>query len=334
MSNILLEIIQVTPVDYGTDVSCSNKKIMSSGGNFYTYFINKNKFFYVNLNSFTGEYEFAVSDTYSGFPGTKNNFSYNQISSNFLMYDTYGKIFWLLFEIIREKNLSLQQIIFAGNEEKLYNIYSKLVRYKNITKIFQDNGYYLDEQKLKDPDTYPYFIFKKSIMEEKTMSIFQSILQEVLENKPFNTIGELKDLITQVLKQHSKLSFSSDTEFKKFGFRFKTYKREFRIVILGDDSHTLIAALKKVGIHCRYSSVNDTVVIRFEDNVSKSGLLSTEAQEEIDAGTYGLIGYVTADKDNPQFFDIQEKLFTELNKYGMIEWIPKADKFVLQLKGI
>jgi hypothetical protein len=166
------------------------------------------------------------------------------------------------------------------------------------------------------------------------MNKFQSILQEVLENKPFDTIGDLKTKITQVLKQHSKLSLTSETEINKFGFKFKTYKREFRIIILGDDSHTLISALKKAGIHCRYSSIQDIITIRFEDNVSKSGLLSTEAQEEIESGTYGLIGFVTSDKDKPEFFDIQEKLFAELNKYGIIEWIPKGDKFILQLKGI
>lgn len=167
------------------------------------------------------------------------------------------------------------------------------------------------------------------------MSIFSSLLKEAIENKPFDTVGDLKKAILQILNQHSKVTIGDNSpEYVKFGFKFKTYKREFRIKIFGDDSHSLLFALKKSGIHCKYSSMNDTIFIRYEDNVSKTGLLSSDAQEEIENNTYGLIGYVTTDKDNPQFFDVQERIYEELNKYNMIQWIQKNNRYYLELKEI
>ena len=169
-------------------------------------------------------------------------------------------------------------------------------------------------------------------IEEIKMTIFQTLLTEALDDKPFSTIGDLKDAIKTVLNSHSRLSKEDSLEFTKIGFKFKTYKREFRIKVTGDDSHVLIADLKKAKIHCRYSSINDTITIRYEDNVSSSGLLSQEAQDEIEKGTYGLIGYVTADKDYPDFFREQQSIYNELYKYKLVDWIQNKDnQYILKL---
>lgn len=165
------------------------------------------------------------------------------------------------------------------------------------------------------------------------MNIFESILQEVLNGKKFSTIGELKETIKTILNNHSKLILKDDSpEFKKFGFTFKTYKREFRIIILGDDGHTLISEFKKSGIECRYYSASNTITIKYEDNVSLSGLLSIEAQDEIENSTYGLIGYVTEDKEYPQFFEEQQQIYDELMRNKLISWKFDGSNYILQLK--
>lgn len=164
------------------------------------------------------------------------------------------------------------------------------------------------------------------------MNLFQTLLQEALDQKQFDTIGDLKLAIKSVLNSHSKLAMNDDSsEFSKFGYKFKTYKREFRLKLFGDNSHNLISDLKQAKIHCRYSTINDIIVIRYEDNVSLSGLLSDEAQNEIESGTYGLIGYVTKDKDNPEFFDEQQKIYNELNKNKLVYWNFSKGNYVLTL---
>jgi len=164
-------------------------------------------------------------------------------------------------------------------------------------------------------------------------NIFGMILEESLDNKLFMSIGDLKNTIKNILNKHSKITLKDDaSEFKKFGYSFKTYKREFRIKIIGDDAHSLISELKKENINCKYSSISDIISIRYEDNVAISGLLSQDAQNEIENSTFGLIGYITKDKNDPQFFEDQQIIYDELIKNKLIEWEFDGKMFKLKLK--
>jgi hypothetical protein len=118
--------------------------------------------------------------------------------------------------------------------------------------------------------------------------------------------------------------------FSKKGYTYKTHKREIALKVSGEDSHALIAELKKAKIHCRYSSINDRLIIRFDDNVKTTGLLSPKTQEEIETSQYGVLGATIEHMSEIDFNPTQLAIYNELNKYKLAHWVSNNQK---QTKG-
>ena len=179
-------------------------------------------------------------------------------------------------------------------------------------------------------EEYPVFDMKidKYVLWEQNN--FASLLSEIVSDKPFDTLSELFTAIKKSLNAERNLTKSEEDKIiKRFGYTLKTHKNEFRIKMFGDGVHSLLEKLKLNKIQCRYISVSNTIVIRYDENVNKDGLLSDKAKEELESGSYNVIGTKTNNEHDLNFNPVQFAIYKELVKFNLVKWETQKNKSVL-----
>ena len=222
---------------------------------------------------------------------------------------------------------------------------------KDLIRFLFENTYYYDKDRpiimnrymqlslklrytlkslLNSCDEYPTFDMKETrfvMFEEKS---FANILSEVVSDKPFNTLTELFTAIKKSLNAERNLTKDEEDKIiKRFGYTLKTHKNEFRIKMFGDGVHSLLEKFKLNKIQCRYISISNTIVIRYDENVNKDGLLSDKAKEELESGSYNVIGTKTNNEHDLNFNPVQLAIYKELMKFNLVKWDTQKNKSVL-----
>lgn len=346
MNNLLLEMVKATSIEYGTDIECSNSKIVSMAGHLTTYFKYHDRCFNVALTTYSHpellyEYEFSILDKdkiYNGIPYAQKLSLYKGEAKDkdLSMSSLYGIIFWLLFEIINTKSVNPPFIQFTGQEAKLDSMYSKLIKYKNFLKIFEDNGFVYDGEKYLEGYTYPFYIFnQKEAIKESTMNIFDKLLKEALSDATFESTDEFVKAVKQVLRQSDiprhVTKASKDKGFQetsRFGYSYSFLNGNITISFFGVDKHdinTLARDLSAKDINYKYNDKTVQFLIKTDDNVKSDALLSDEAKSELENNIYDVLGTSVKEKSKikntiAEFNHTQNKIYQELLKFELVQW--------------
>lgn len=131
--DFLQEGITPSRTPFGTDLEDNSFNAIM--GTIFTFFKNREYYYYVAFNQFTNEFAFGVSETFS-----KNidDYSTNRKMTKNAMA-VFSKVFYIFLQMEKEFNIS--SVKFAANKSDLGEIYEKLSKNALFLKNMKKNGF-------------------------------------------------------------------------------------------------------------------------------------------------------------------------------------------------
>lgn len=166
------------------------------------------------------------------------------------------------------------------------------------------------------------------------MSIFQKLLSEAINDKSFDDTDGLVKAVKSVLRKSSLSSYrekkSGDgyVEPSRHGFKFSCLNGDCTITFMGvskSSINEIASALGKAKVNYKYNNHTESFLISSDDNVKSDGMISSEAKEELESGTYGVLDTEAPSKKEIKniindFNSVQKRIYNELLKYELVEW--------------
>lgn len=166
--------------------------------------------------------------------------------------------------------------------------------------------------------------------------LFHILLKEAIEEKQFETVEDFVKMIKSILR---KASFPRYKEKKsksvkgfaapsQYGYKYKYLNGDITISFFGAERawiSELARALSTEKVNFHFNEKQDIFLIKAEDNVVPTELMTGSALEELEHNHFGVVG-TTVDsrseiKDAINSFNTtQREIYNELVHNGMVEW--------------